>query len=125
MLNIDRDTLKDILDKARQFQAKDAENFSQTSDDMDSMYVLDDHSGDMSYQETVQLINGLRPGQQATLVALMYIGRGDFTKEEWDKAYRLAQEEITAQTGEYLLSRPSIADDILRALNSFGINLEE
>lgn len=125
MLNLDTETICDLLDKARQFQVKEEVSFPEVTDDMDSFYVLADHQDDAVYQETIEYINNLRPDQQATLVALMYLGRGDYTQDEWEDALNFAQEEITEHTGEYLLSRPMVADDIERGLNMLGISYHD
>ncbi|STY29973.1 Protein of uncharacterised function (DUF3775) [Legionella wadsworthii] len=125
MLNLDTETICDLLDKARQFQVKEEVSFPEVTDDMDSLYVLADHQDDAVYQETIEYINNLRSDQQATLVALMYLGRGDYTQDEWEDALSFAQEEITEHTGEYLLSRPMVADDIERGLNMLGISYHD
>lgn len=125
MLNLDKDTICNILDKMRQFQVKEEVSFPEVSDDMDSYYVLADYPDDAVYQETVAIINNLRPDQQATLVALMYLGREDFTIEEWGSALNLATRELTDHTGEYLLSRPLVADDIENGLSLLGISCSE
>ncbi|KTD64915.1 hypothetical protein Lsan_0908 [Legionella santicrucis] len=125
MLNLDTETICDLLDKARQFQAKEEVSFPEETAEMDSLYVLADYQDDPVYQETVEYIDGLRPDQQATLVALMYLGRGDYNQEEWEEAFNFAQDELTKRTGEYLLSRPSVADDIERGLNMLGISYRE
>ncbi|KTD09083.1 hypothetical protein Lgra_2318 [Legionella gratiana] len=125
MLNLDTETICDLLDKARQFQVKEDLSFPEETAEMDSLYVLADYQDDPVYQETVEYIDGLRPDQQATLVALMYLGRGDYSQDEWEEAFNFAQEELTEHTGEYLLSRPSVADDIERGLNILGISYRE
>ncbi|KTD40431.1 DUF3775 domain-containing protein [Legionella parisiensis] len=125
MLSLDTETICDLLDKARQFQVKDEVSFPEVTDEMDALYVLADYQGDPVYQETIEFINNLRPDQQATLVALMYLGRGDYTQDEWEDALNFAQEEFTEHTGEYLLSRPTVADDIERGLNMLGISYQE
>ena len=123
MLNLDTETICDLLDKARQFQAKEEVSFPEETDDMDPMYVLADYHDDPVYQEVTEFINNLRPDQQATLVALMYLGRGDY--DEWVDAYSFAQEELTDHTGEYLLSRPTVSDDIERGLNMLELSCRE
>jgi hypothetical protein len=123
MLNLDTETIRDLLDKIRQFQAKEEVSFPEETDDMDSMYVLADYQDDAVYQEVVEYVNNLRPDQQASLVALMYLGRGDY--DEWHDAMTFAQEELPEHTGEYLLSRPSAADDIERGLNILDISCQE
>ncbi|MCE0724513.1 MULTISPECIES: DUF3775 domain-containing protein [Legionella] len=125
MLSLDTETIRDLLDKARQFQAKEDVSFPEVTDEMDALYVLADHQDDPVYQETIEFIDNLRPDQQATLVALMYLGRGDYTQEEWEDALNFAEDELTEHTGEYLLSRPTVADDIARGLNMLGISYQE
>ena len=95
MLNIDSETIVDILNKARQFQVKEAVSFPEVTDDMDPLYVLADYKDDAVYQDVVQTINNLRPDQQATLVALMYLGRGDYNRAEWLDAIKIALQEMT------------------------------
>ncbi len=125
MLNLDTDMICNILDKMRQFQAKEEVTFPEVTDDMDAYYVLADHDSDPVYDETINIINNLRPDQQATLVALMYLGREDFEVSEWDNAVELASQELTDRTGQYLLSRPLVADNIENGLNALGISCSE
>ncbi|CEK10551.1 DUF3775 domain-containing protein [Legionella hackeliae] len=125
MLNLNSGIICDLLLKARQFQAKENVSFPDVTDDMDASYVLADYSDDLVYQEVTQAINDLRPDQQVTLVALMYVGRGDYSEKEWEDAYRTAREEWTNHTGEYLLARPTMPDDIERGLNLLGISCND
>ncbi|KTD74204.1 DUF3775 domain-containing protein [Legionella tucsonensis] len=125
MLSLDTETICNLLDKARQFQVKEDVSFPEVTDEMDALYVLADYQDDPVYQETVEFIDNLRPDQQATLVALMYLGRGDYTQDEWEDALNFAQDELTEHTGEYLLSRPTVADDIEQGLNMLGISYQE
>lgn len=125
MLNINSGIICEIILKARQFQAKEGVSFPEMTDDMDASYVLADYADDWVYQEVQMAIDNLRPDQQATLVALMYLGRGDYMKEEWGEALAFAKDEWTDRTGQYLLSRPSMPDDIERGLNILDILCNE
>ncbi|STX50126.1 Protein of uncharacterised function (DUF3775) [Legionella busanensis] len=125
MLNVNTGIICDVILKARQFQAKEEVSFPEMTDDMDASYVLADYADDMVYQEVVGAINNLRPDQQATLVALMYLGRGDYVPEEWDEALAFAVERWTDHTGEYLLARPTMPDDIERGLEAMGLSCGE
>lgn len=125
MLNLDTDMICNILDKMRQFQAKEEVSFPEVTDDMDAYYVLADYKNDAVYDEAVNIINNLRPDQQVTLVALMYLGREDFEVSDWDNAIELASQELTDHTGQYLLSRPLVADHIENALNLLGLSCSE
>ena len=125
MLNLDTDIIDNLLDKARQFQAKEEVGFPEMVDDLDALHVLVDDEEDAIYQEAVQFINDLREDQQATLVALMYLGRGDYSEDEWPDAYQMAQDELTDHTGQYLLAKPLVVDEIERGLQLLGIDDEE
>ena len=125
MLNLDTEMICDILDKMRQFHAKEGVSFPEETAEMDPLYVLADYMDDPVYQDAIVTINNLRDDQQATLVALMYLGRGDYSKEEWKEALQFAQDEMTDHTGQYLLSKPLVADDIEYGLNMLGISCSE
>ncbi len=86
--------------------------------------LADDESGGLmrgerrglSDQELIDLIEDLEPDQQAELVALFWIGRGDLEPEEWDDAISLAYGRHNGSTADYLLSHPHLAahwDDAL------------
>ena len=62
-------------------------------------------------------IEDLEPDQQAELVALMWIGRGDMEPEEWDEALALAAERHEGATAAYLLSHPHVADHLDEGLD--------
>ena len=65
---------------------------------------------DLTVAELAGEIEDLEPDQQAELVALMWIGRGDMEPDEWEAAVQLAFDRHAGSTAEYLLSRPHVAD---------------
>jgi Protein of unknown function (DUF3775) len=65
---------------------------------------------DLSRAEIAAEIEDLEPDQQAELVALMWIGRGDMEPEEWEEALALALERHEGATAEYLLAHPHLAE---------------
>lgn len=71
------------------------------------------------------LIEGMDEDQLADLVALLWIGRGDFEPEEWDEARRVAREEATIPTGEYLKGTDHLAEHLEAGLEAMGINPTE
>jgi hypothetical protein len=83
---------------------------SNPTDDDASPIMLQDDPNNPVRQEIVAEIEDLEPEQQAELVALMWIGRGDMEPEEWEEALQLAQERHEGSTPEYLLSHPHVAD---------------
>ncbi len=70
--------------------------------------------------ELVEEIDGIDPEHQYELVALMWVGRGDFGQEDWDEALALATERSDTPTSRYLLSHPMAADDIASGLEELG-----
>ena len=112
-LNLSSETVGFLITKAHEFHAKEEVTISETptspSDDW-AMQVLADHIDDSTYQEMVDVINDLEPDQQVELVALMWLGRGDFSLEEWNRALAEASDASTTHTADYLIATPLVAD---------------
>jgi hypothetical protein len=68
------------------------------------------------------LLDGLNEDQQLDLVALVWIGRGDFEPEEWDEARRTAAEEAGLSTAEYLKGVDHLAEHLEAGLEAMGIS---
>src|SRR5437773_8736059 len=75
-----------LIDKARQFDMKEAvsdpDSGSNASDD-DVIDVLQDNGQDPVFREITGFINALSEDERVDLVALMRLGRGDASIEEW------------------------------------------
>jgi len=123
MIAIDLDTLQFLIDKAREFHAKEAvsipEEPTSPTDDW-ARQVLADHIDDATYAEFVATIDDLEPDQQVDLVALMWLGRGDFDVEEWSAAQAEARRARTARTADYLIATPLLADYLQEGLDLLG-----
>jgi hypothetical protein len=84
-------------------------------------------SGSPSDPASLELETGideLQPSQQAAIVALMWLGRGDFDASQWTKAYALAKDRWNPRTADYLTSTPLLADYLEEALNQLGYTRE-
>lgn len=75
---------------------------------------------DAMTEELVEEIDNMDSEQQAELVALMWVGRGDFSADEWAEAMALATERADRPASEYLLSHPMVADEIVAGLEELG-----
>ncbi|MFO1141067.1 MAG: DUF3775 domain-containing protein [Amaricoccus sp.] len=84
---------------------------SNPSDD-EGPATLQDSPDNLLRDEIAAEIEDLEPDQQAELVALMWIGRGDMEPEEWEEAVALAAERADSPTAAYLLKHPHVADHI-------------
>ncbi len=127
MIEIDRDTLQAIMDRSREFHAKEQVSIPEVpmspTDDW-AMQVLADHSDDAVYSELGSIIEDLEPDQQISLVALMWVGRGDYDALEWQDAVKYATEAHNARTAEYLIATPMLADYLRLGLDAMD-ELEE
>lgn len=70
--------------------------------------------------ELVEEIDGMDPEHQQELVALMWVGRGDFEADDWHEALAMAGERADTPTARYLLSHPLCADEIVSGLEALG-----
>lgn len=122
-LDLNRDIVRTIIDKARQFHAKEEVTFPE--DDPLSpagdwaMQVLADHADDPVVQELTSTVDALEPDLQAKLVALMWTGRGDYSLGDWDEAVAQAQDEWNGRTADYLIGTPLVADYLEAGLEQF------
>lgn len=128
MLNIDPDTLCFIISRAREFQAKEGIVIPEPIPDSPSenwaRQALADHADDHALQEAIDTINDLNEDEQAELVALMWLGRGDYSLAEWDTALADAVAARSDHTAEYLLAHPEIAFYLEEGMAQHGLSCD-
>lgn len=86
---------------------------------------LEQPHSDTAHDELTGVIDALNLEEQVNLVALLWLGRGDYTEEEWDDAVATARERHTEHTGEYLIGVPIAGDHIETGLNALGFSCED
>lgn len=126
-LELNPDTVCFIITKVHEFQAKEQILISEESYNLGedwSRQMLADYHEDLTYVELKTTINDLEPDQQCSLVALMWLGRGDFDVSEWEAAVKEARERWTHHTAEYLTGTPLAADYLLEGLSLLGHSCE-
>jgi hypothetical protein len=127
MLDVNPDTVRFIIDKAHEFHAKEAVSIPEPpmspADDW-ALQVLADHLDDFTYRELESTIDDLEPDQQQQLVALMWVGRGDFGAEEWQDAVAEAEAAYNGRTASYLIATPLLADFLEEGLAELGYGEE-
>jgi hypothetical protein len=127
MLTLPIETLAYIIAKAREFDAEtptvDEDSGSNPSDD-DARDVLEDTADNPTYVELADAINSLSDLQKIELLALMWLGRGDFTKEEWPDALREAGRIHDEKETDYLIGTPLFADYLEEGLTRLGYTVE-
>jgi hypothetical protein len=112
-LNIPGDVLFALMDKVREYQAKVAvvepDPGSNASDDK-MMGVLEDYKDDPVEIELRRAITDMNVDQRADLIALMWLGRGDFDVSEWGRRRQEAAALDRADIPGYLIKTPLLAD---------------
>src|ERR1700748_2627844 len=114
-----------LIEKAREFDVKeevsDPDSGSNGADD-DMIDVLEDNGSDPVVREITGFINALTEDEQIDLVALMRLGRGDGTIEEWNDLRREAAEGHNRKTARYLRGEPMLGDLLAEGLEEFGLS---
>lgn len=117
-----------ILLKAREFDVKVAESDPDTgsnpSDD-GSVDALEFTQGDETLRELLSAIRDLNDDEIVDLVALIMVGRGDFTLEEWPAARQAAAEIGRAKTPRFIKDIPLVSDFLEEGLSQFGFTLQD
>jgi hypothetical protein len=113
-----------LIEKTREFDVKEGEtdpdSGSNGADD-NMIDVLEDDGGDPVAREITGFINAMTEDEQVDLVALMRLGRGDGTIEEWDELRREAADGRDRNTASYLLGEPLVSDYLAEGLEEFGL----
>lgn len=122
-LAIAADKVGFLIEKMREFDVKeevsDPDSGSNSADD-NMIDVLEDNSDDPVVREITGFIHAMTEDEQIDLVALMRLGRGDGTIEEWDDLRREAAEGHNKRTASYLLGEPLVSDYLAAGLDAFG-----
>src|SRR5215470_15333949 len=105
-LTISPEKVAFLIEKAREFDVKetdsDPDSGSNGADD-DMIDVLEDNGRDPVQRELTGFINALTEDEQIDLVALMRLGRGDGSLDEWKDLRREAADGRNGRTASYLL----------------------
>ena len=70
-------------------------------------------------------ISGMNEDEQASLVAVMWIGRESFSEDELGEALATARAEATAPTEDYLSGIPELADYIENGMDALGMDVAD
>ncbi|MGI9047735.1 MAG: DUF3775 domain-containing protein, partial [Burkholderiales bacterium] len=87
--------------------------------------ILLDYPDDATDQELTASLERLNESELTELLALVTVGRGDFTKEEWPEAILQARDFMDEATLRYLLDLPLLADYLEEGLSQMGFSCEE
>ena len=129
MLTISLEKLAYIVEKAREYDAEvpvdpDAATGSDPADD-DERQILLDTPDNPTEQELRDAIDGLNLDEREELLALLWLGRGDYDAQSWPDALRQARETQSSTEAEYLLGTPLMGDYLEEGVEALGLSLED
>jgi len=114
-----------IVQKARQFDVKldpvDQGSSSNPSDDA-SVDVLEFSADDDTLRELHTAIHDLDADQLRDLIALIWLGRGDFTLDEWDEARIAAGDVDRRRAPRYVSGIPLVSTYLEDGLACFNLS---
>jgi hypothetical protein len=112
-----------LIVRARQLNVKesvDVEDDASNPTDDGFHVVLQENAGELTRDEVRAMIDSLNEEEAAELVAMCWIGRGDFDAAEFAEAKEQARDRTDVPTAEYLLGMPLLADYLDEGLNALG-----
>lgn len=128
MLQVNPDTVCRLIELARSFHVREPagipEEASNAADDW-TQSMLSDHKDNSSYAEFESIVKDLDPDLQQEVVALMWIGRGDYALDEWESVVKQARDQWSTETARYLIEHPLLADQLLEGLEMHGYECNE
>ena len=80
---------------------------------------------DRAEGELRAFVDRLTEEEQASLVAVMWIGRETFDAEEYAEAYETAMAEATTPTADYLIGTPHLSDHLENGLEALGLSAQD
>lgn len=126
MPTINTDKVCFIVVKARELESEDEGVEADASNATDDGFVsvLTEEAFTTVRNELASFIDAMDVDEQAELVALMWVGRGEFSADEWKDAVAQARARHEGSTSAYLLGVPLLASFLEGGLAEFGESCE-
>jgi len=132
-LALDPATVRLFIAKAKAVAADlDLENLDQSADTIEfNPERLEDthhHDGlaeeeadDLTGEELRELIDDLNDDEAASLVAIAWVGRGDYEADDFQSAVTAARARAESSTSHYLMGMPLLAEHLESGLDALGM----
>jgi hypothetical protein len=101
-----------------------------TGDDSELETIVDDpgvdgpgqdvYEGDGRRRQMVEFVAGLNVDEQTDLLALIWLGRGDYDIADWDDALAEAEARIAARDPDYMIGDAALPQYLGDGLEAFG-----
>jgi len=117
-----------IIAKAREYDAEVApvnEDSGSNPTDDEARDILEATRNNPTRQELKAAVNSLNDDQRIELLALTWLGRGDYLPGDWSEALEEAGRRHDRREAEYLAATPLLADYLEEALDLLGYSMED
>jgi hypothetical protein len=122
-LGISLEIVATVVDLANALQDAEEAEMGDADDDEE---LDEDEDDEITEEMLTDYINELNEDQQNALIALAWVGRGDYEAEEWEEALKLAAERnARGEASSYLCGMDGLGDLLSEGLAEFGIAVEE
>ena len=127
-LRISTQKVCDFIEAAREVAGKvpSTSGDRTTTGDDSKLVTIVDYPGEGPFdrdgrrREMVEFIAGLNVEEQADLLALILVGRGDYDTEEWDDAVAEAESRIAARDPDYMIGDAALPEYLGDGLEALG-----
>jgi len=130
-LNIGVDTVSTIISMARLFDSEaelsepDEEMGEEVPADLEEEAARRPTEGGAISEELREAIDDLNDDEVIDLIAITWVGRGDFGRDDWDEARATARERHRRHSADYLMGIPALGDYLEEGLSVLGHNYQE
>ena len=122
MLTISPEKVCYVIAKARELDVKVA---PEELDDEGMGRILEAYADDPTLEELRSFLQAQSDDELRELLALAWVGRGDYTAEEWQDALAQVRDVREQHTVEYLLGTPLLSDYLEEGLSQFNHSCED
>jgi hypothetical protein len=127
-LNINPEKICEIVEMGRELAGlaiSTAGDETTTGDDSPLETLVEPSEGkDPRRREMVAYLGALDAEEQVNLLALILLGRGDFSLDEWEDALLTARDSIEDKSADFLVGDPALPGYLLEGLEVFEESCE-
>jgi Protein of unknown function (DUF3775) len=91
-----------------------------SGDDSPLLTIEDNPEADGRRGQMFEFINGLNSEERTDLLALIFVGRGDFDIAEWPDAVREAHDRLVDRDPDFMIGDAALPEYLGDGLNVFG-----
>ncbi|WP_166254662.1 DUF3775 domain-containing protein [Marinobacter salicampi] len=128
MLQTNPETICRLIELAESYHVQEPATDLDSPDDPTEDWaqeMLVDTGDNSGLEEFKTVVEDLEPDQQQEVIALLWLGRGDYVLEEWEEIVKQAQEQWTPETADYLIQHPMLADHLREGLDLHGYSCQD